>query len=751
MRTLFMLAAASLAAAPLAAQGWIEPLPGRPGFGVEKLRTNVSVQIRGRIAAVEVEEWFRNHGGGLGEGDYLYPLPGEAVFSNYSLYQGDRELRGETMDADQARAIYEEIVRRKKDPALIELVGHGLVRARVFPINPGETRKITLRYTQVLERAGDGLQFHYAAGGRTGHAHTEGGGLARGRSDAPLTFTLTADSGAAFRDPFSPTHDLDVERERGRLVVRPDGELHGDFTLFLPFTRDVVGLTLATHKPAGEDGYFMLTLSPGRTAGRALARDVTVVLDVSGSMSGEKIDQAKAALHQLLGTLGPDDRFRLLAFSNRVSDLRDGWSGTSRRELDEARRWIDDLQANGGTNIEGALREAFREQTGEGRLGIVLFVTDGLPSVGEQDPERLAREAERARGDTRVFAFGVGYDVNTFLLDRLSAAGRGTTEFVEPGEDVESALTTLAAKISHPVLADLALGGAPVELVEVYPRELPDLFLGEELVIFGRYRTERDQTGQIAVTGRRNGRAERFGSTVRFPDRARGGDFIPQLWASRKIGELSRQIRLNGQDPELVQEIRDTALRYGLLSEYTSYLVQEPEQAVATRGGARGPGLRVRGGVALEPVVVSGAPAAAPAPAEAVGAASVARAEVDRERRDARTLKSVAAADEAEMNDLVGRAHGPDTRHVAGRLFMERNGVWTDLAAGDSLRRVTVEPFSPAYFTLIRELPEIEPVVKEFDRVVIGGKQVRIEVAPGGVHELSAAAAKKVVTEFRGR
>ena len=742
MRTLFMLAAASLAAAPLAAQGWIEPLPGRPGVGVEKLRTNVSVSVRGRIATVEVEEWFRHHGGGLGEGDYLYPLPGEAVFSNYSLYQGDRELRGETMDVEQARAIYEEIVRRKKDPALIELVGHGLVRARVFPINPGETRKITLRYTQVLERAGDGLQFHYAAGGRTGQARTEGGGLARGRSDAPLTFTLTADSAAAFRDPFSPTHELEVERERGRLVVRPDGELHGDFTLFLPFTRDVVGLTLATHKPAGEDGYFMLTLSPGRAAGRALARDVTVVLDVSGSMSGEKIDQARAALHQLLGTLGPDDRFRLLAFSNRVSDLQDGWSGTSRRELDAARRWIDDLQANGGTNIEGALREAFREQAGEGRLGIVLFVTDGLPSVGEQDPERLAREAERARGDTRVFAFGVGYDVNTFLLDRLSAAGRGTTEFVEPGEDVESALSTLAAKISHPVLADLALADAPVDVVEVYPRELPDLFLGEELVIFGRYRTERDRSGQVAVTGRRNGRAERFGSTVRFPSRARGNDFIPQLWASRKIGELSRQLRLNGHNEELVEEIRETALRYGLLSEYTSYLVQEPEQVVMAGGMGRG----------VRRVDASGgAVAAAPAPAEAVGAASVARAEVDRDRREARTLKSVVAADEAVMNDLVGRAHGPNTRHVAGRLFMERNGVWTDLAAGDSLRRVTVEPFSAAYFTLIRELPEIEPVVQAFDRVVIAGKQVQIEVAPGGARELSPAAAKKVVVEFRGK
>ena len=168
MRSLLALLAVALLAAPLGAQGWIEPRPGVARFGVVKVRAAVTVRITGRVARVEVEEWFENRGGGLGEGDYLYPLPGEAVFSNFSLFQGEDELRGETMDANRAREIYEEIVRRKRDPALIELAGHGLVRARVFPINPGETRKITLRYSQVLARAGDALQFRYAAGGRAG-------------------------------------------------------------------------------------------------------------------------------------------------------------------------------------------------------------------------------------------------------------------------------------------------------------------------------------------------------------------------------------------------------------------------------------------------------------------------------------------------------------------------------------------------------------------------------------------------------
>ncbi len=198
MRTLIATLTLTLLAGPLAAQGWIEPLPNVLGSGVTKVRTAVRVTVTGRIAQVEVEEWFRNDGRMLGEGDYVYPLPGEAVFSNFSLFQGDQELRGETMNADDARAIYEEIVRKKRDPALIELVGHGMIRARVFPISPGDTRKITLRYTQVMNRAGDALQFRYAAGSRRSERPVplqDGVPVRRTTDSAPLSFLLTAEDG----------------------------------------------------------------------------------------------------------------------------------------------------------------------------------------------------------------------------------------------------------------------------------------------------------------------------------------------------------------------------------------------------------------------------------------------------------------------------------------------------------------------------------------------------------------------------
>src|SRR5262245_43434059 len=216
MRSFILAALCALATqAPVSAQGWIDPARPVQDWGVVKLRTSVNVQVSGRVARVEVEEWFQNRGGvAMGESDYLYPLPGEAVFSNFSLFQGDQELRGETMDASRARGIYEEIVRKKRDPALIELAGHGLLRARVFPIAAGETRKITMRYTQMLPRAGDALQFRYSAGARntqivpvvavrpvfdrTNVVSPEQ--PTRVPDRAPLNFTLTVDNGREFRD-----------------------------------------------------------------------------------------------------------------------------------------------------------------------------------------------------------------------------------------------------------------------------------------------------------------------------------------------------------------------------------------------------------------------------------------------------------------------------------------------------------------------------------------------------------------------
>ena len=734
MRALLIAALLAASAAPAAAQGWIE--------GVQKVRTAVNVQVSGRIARVEVEEWFRNQGSALGEADYLYPLPSGAVFNNFSLFQGDKELRGETMNADQARAIYEEIVRSKKDPALIELAGHGLLRSRVFPIAQGETRKITLRYTQVLPRAGDALQFKYAAGLR----HAMPGrplpsprnpeiAMPVERDRAELSFTMVIDDGNAFGNPFSPTHELRVQRSGRRITVRPDEELSGDLEVFLPMTRGLLGMTLVAHRPSSESGFFMLTLSPGHAVTEAtVARDITAVVDVSGSMSGEKMLQARNALHALLETLNPNDRFRLIAFSDQVRSYRREWTLATPGAREAARNWIDRLQAEGGTNIAGALREAFDAVSPESRVPFVIFITDGLPSIGEQNPERIAQRVEQDRGRARIFAFGVGYDVNTYLLDRLSAAARGSTQYVQPSEDVERAIGRLAQKIQRPVLTDLRIVRAPARLDEVYPVQLPDLFAGEELAILGRYDGRTHIRAPITITGRRGGRTETFTMVAELPAHELNNDFMPKLWAARKVGVLSQRLKLEGSNRELLDELRETALRYGIVSEYTSYLVLE-EDALPLRD-------RVVAGRAQSGSLVP--PAAAPAPMS--GQAAVMKAESMRRAREASSTADLAHA-EAAMNQASGAS--TSVRVVGGRRFEERNGVWTDLAWQPPTETVDVEPFSSAYFAVLRALPELEPVWKAFPSSVMKGKRVSIGVKAGGLKQLTEQQVRDLAARFR--
>ena len=713
---LYLAVLALLPASPLpaSAQGWVEPSRSAPGSWIQRVDSKVRVEVRGNVATVVVDEWFQAHGRALGEADYLYPLPPGAVFSSFSLYQGEEELRGEIMDAEQARAIYEEIVRKRRDPALIELAGHGLLRARVFPLNPGETRRVTLRFSQLLERAGDALHLRYAGGAPNATACSYGGSAPPNRcapTAPPMAFEVRIPEGERFLAPFSPTHPLKSTREGATLTVEAEGTVSGPFSLFLPLARDGLGLTLVTHRPVGEDGYFLLSLSPGREDGPPEPKDVTVVLDVSGSMSGEKIRQAREALLNLLDSLSPQDRFRLIAFSNAVRPFELDWREARPQFLAQARKWVAGLEADGGTNVSGALEEALRLPGSPDRLPITVFLTDGLPTVGETSVDAITRMVETKRGRVRVFSFGVGDDVNTALLDRMAEEGRGSTNYVVPGESVERALSLLSMKIKHPVLTDLALTGAPVRIREIYPVEIPDVFAGEELVLFGRYEAgDGDGSGPLVLEGFRGGRTQHFTLDASFPARDEANAFIPRLWASRKLGFLSRRVWTEGQNDELVEEIRRTALRYGLPSAFTSYLVLEPGVVVDQ---ATQPAFSVQ------------------------GAGAVNRARGAKAFRDVASMPELRLAEEEAQAPM--RLEEASSRMVAGRLFRLEDGVWMEAGIRESDDVLEVAPFSPAYFDILERIPELKPFAQELAQLEIQGGRIRIRIVDGGAAELSRA------------
>ncbi len=700
---------------PTLAQGWME-IEGRrpeiPRGPVSRVGSRVTIAVDDRISRVQVEERFRNGGATVAEGSYFYPLAGEASFSDFSLWQNDQELRGETMDADKAREIYESIVRRKKDPALLTLAGHGLVRAQVFPIQPGETRKVALRYTQLLTRQGDAIRLRYALGLRGSDSETE--------------LRVEVARGELYGTPYSPTHTIDSRTNGGSLEITVSPGNAGDVELFLPLRRPVAGATLLTHAPGGEDGYFMLLLAPS-PAGHAqsVPRDLTLVVDVSGSMSGTKLEQAKAALQQALGTLGPNDRFRVIAFSGAVRSFRDQPVPATTANLTDAREFVDALNAEGGTNLAGALDAALDAPSDAERLAQIILVSDGMPSVGEQAPDRIAANAAARIGRARIFPVGVGHDVNTYLLDRLAADGRGAVEYVPPGASVESAVGVILNKLRHPALVDLRIAESPVKLLTPQPARLPDLFYGEELVVLGRYRES--GSGRLVVSGTRNGARDQVETQATFATSEPGNAFIPRLWAARRIGELTRVIRVEGPSPVLIEELRDLALRFGILTEYTSYLVQEPERMVN---------------------------APAPMPRLEEARAQTGSVAFDRARRSAKLAEAntLQRADEMAAGVVggLGATGSQAPKLVGGRMFVLRDSVWTDLGNADRISITAVAAFSPAYFALVRMLPELTPYLSAGEAVLVAGRRGSIRIGRQGIESWKPGELAALVRNFRG-
>jgi Ca-activated chloride channel family protein len=546
-----------------------------------------------------------------------------------------------------------------------------------------------------------------------------------------FSLQVTAPGEDAIGTPYSPTHELSARRTRGQLVVTVPPTASGDLDLLFPLRRGLVGTSILTHATSGEDGYYMLLLAPPEAStGAVIPRDLTLVVDVSGSMSGTKLEQAKAALAQALAALGTQDRFRLIAFSSGVSEFRPGLTVATRANLTEAQQFVDQLSAGGGTNIEGALDVALQSTAGTDRMQLVVFMTDGLPSVGQTQPDQIAAVAGGHIGQARIFTVGVGTDVNTYLLDRLAREGRGSATYVAPNANMEVAVGSLLGRIRHPALANLRIVSAPVTLVDAQPAQLPDLFYGEELVVFGRYHGT--GSGEVVVEGERNGRRERFTAHAQFTSHEPDNTFVPPLWASRKIGELTRTARLEGASPAIIEEIRQLGLRYGILTEYTSFLVLEPGAVPAT------PEASLRGG--------------RDAAKSMSGQAAFGRAEASAREAEVKTLSSAnAAADErlARTTGAVGGI-GADSRRLAGRVFVDRNGVWTDMTYKVGSPTLAVKPFSPAYFELVRALPELAPWLGVGDQVVIAGGRISIRIDPTGVSAWSGNQLATTVRDFRG-
>jgi len=694
----------ALAFAPLAASAQIivpprpAPLPERP---VQMRAIELDGRIADQVAEVTVTQTLFNPNPRPVETEFLFPIPPDAAVQDLVLVVDGQELTGEVLPRDEARRRYEEIVRRMIDPALMEYAGYGLFRTSVFPVPAGGESTVTFRYTQVSPRDGDRVAFAYPFG------------LARQQDEVGrlrISLTLQGEAGAVY----SPSHEVEVEVERERTRVRLDEEnvrLRRDFELiYEPAADGPVSATLLSHWPRGaEDGYFLLLASPEvpERTDDALPKTVVFVLDRSGSMAGRKMDQAKDALRFVLSNLRDGDLFNVVAYDDRVETFEPELQRYSAETRRDALDFVDGLRAGGSTNIDGALAEALGPlPTGDDRPAYVLFLTDGLPTAGETAEGAIAENARTAnRAGARVFSFGVGYDVNARLLERLAATSGGTTEYVRPEDDLEASVATLYGRLTSPVLSGLDIEIDGTRVNRAYPRALPDLFAGGQVVWAGRYSRPGEVT--VRITGNAAGATRTTtvrGTLAREGDRSRAA-FIEPLWAGRRVADLLEQIDLHGRNDELVEELVALSTTYGILTPYTSFLAEE-DAAFATREVQRD---RVMSGLqAME---------------QTTGAAGVGQ------RAARNQLAASAQAPAAPMAiDADGRAREVETvRTVGTRAFYRRDGAWIDgrLLDADADAAEEVEQFSEAFFALARRLPPEDAVYLTFEEdalVELGGR-----------------------------
>jgi len=560
----------------LYSDGFIVPVP-RPEEKIPPLSVKyhkVNVEITRQVAETSIDQVFINNHHRDIEGIFIFPIPEKAAISEFSMYVGNKKIKGEILDRDQARKIYQDIVRRMRDPALLEYMGRDMFRARIYPIPARGEKRIQLSYTEILKAEKSLVKYIYPL-------NTERFSL---RPIKEVVISVKIDSNVPIANIYSSSHKVSVRKESETRAavgfeasnVKPDE----DFLLYYSLSQDDIGLSFLNWKDEGEEeDYYMLLASPPYTSKKEklLNENIIFVLDSSGSMSGRKIVQAKDAARFVINHLDKNDKFSIVDFDDSVEVFASELISANAQNKSKALQFVEEIEDSGGTNINDALIQALKLTQMGNRPNYILFLTDGLPTVGiTRTLDILQNVSQGNKFNSRIFVFGVGNDVNTELLDRISSDNRGTSVYVGEKDDLEVAISSYYEKISSPLLSDLKISFKGIEVRDSYPRSLPDLFKGSQLVLLGKFKGKGSVS--VVLSGKVGKKEKRFVLEDQFLVRDESFGFLPRLWATRRVGYLLEEIRLHGQKDELVEEVKKLGLKYGIVTPYTSFLVTEKER-----------------------------------------------------------------------------------------------------------------------------------------------------------------------------
>lgn len=420
-------------------------------------------------------------------------------------------------------------------------------------------------------------------------------------------------------------------------------------------------------------------------------------------MQGKKIEQAREALKFCVNSLNSRDRFNIIKFNTGIEKFKNKPVYFSRASSREAMEFIKGIEANGGTNIDMALGEALKMLRGDKEAGTILFLTDGLATVGETNPASILDNVKESNSnDVRMFIFGVGYDVDIHFLDKLSLQNHALSTYVRPQKDIEVKVSSLYTKISHPVLQDIKLNFGRISNFDVYPIELPDLFKGSQLLVLGRYKGSGKSS--VRLSGIIQGQEKVFGFRENFPKNNLANDFLPRLWAARKIGYLLDEIRLNGEKKELVDEIVALSKKYGIITEYTSFLIDEDMETP------------------LEELTVRADKKMQEAFGVNVGSWAVSQAQnAQNLKRQAQVPTNVIITPEGKTERVTR------VKYVGGKAFYYQNGVWVNAEYMKGQKEEIIKNFSEEYFKLNRK----SPLIAQYQAL---GREIIVNIEGRNIH-----------------
>jgi len=717
----------------------------------------VSVQIKDGVATTSLTEVFQNSTDRRLEATYVFPIPAEAALTDFAMYINGKRESGEVVEADTARQIYEDIVRRMRDPGLLEYMGSRLLKMRVFPIEPQSTQKIEVSYVYALPF--DNGVYRYTFPLRTGE-----------KASSVLedsTFSVEITSTQPIVNIYSPTHEVGISSKGERSAVvgfeEEGAMLDKDFVLYYGLGDKDFGLNLLTYRPKGQDGYFALMLAPRveLEEEKVMPKDVCFLVDVSGSMAEQnRIASAKEALKFCLNSLNEKDRFALLTFSTSVDVFGEGLTEATKENVEKAVAYVDKLEAEGGTAFCDAVVKGLQTAPPEGdRPYIVVLITDGKPTVGKYtEPDDIIAEVKAVnKTNVRVFSFGIADTLDVPLLDRIAEITKGYSEYVEPGRQIETEISSFFRKVSYPVLANLKLDFGKVKVLDMYPQELPDLFRGSRVLAFGRY----SDGGHVAVklTGTVGGEEKLFAYDADFPEVAGDNEFIPHLWAQRKIAYLLDEIRLHGENEELKSEVIRLSKEYGIATPYTSYLVLENEEAYRQHGIGRS---NLLGAARKAAPTSTGTPGPAGEEAFQLRAKDAARMTemwaVQKNGKPQGSVTGYGGEREAvelsetlrEWKEYAGAGEAGLSRveatlkNVAGKTFVRIRGVFIDTEFEDAMKTLKLKWGSDAYFAALRAMPELTKYLALGENVIVVVKGKALIVGEEGEEALS----EQEITKF---